>query len=204
MYIIDESYFQADKSVPNSQELNSTTLTVLEQIIDGKVRLLLKNALGYTLFNDLDSNITDGAIDVGAPSKWLDLVNGTTYIKGGDTYKWQGLIYTEGTTKNSLLADFVYYYYLEQEAIKKTGVGLVTVSSKNSTNVNIGQTLSLNWNNFIIQYQGLLCDYNDWLFESVFTRENNYVSLLQFLKDNEDDYPDAPLYIYKLKNEFGI
>lgn len=204
MYIINESYFQSTRLIPNSQELNSTTLTVLEQLIDSKVRLLLKNALGYELFTDLDSNITNGVLNELAPDKWLNLVNGCTYDIGSDTYKWQGLIFNEGTVKQSLLADLVYYYYLENEAYKNTGIGLVTVTSKNSNNVNYGQSLSMSWNNFLIQYQGSFYDYRNWYFDFDCFKETNYVSLLQFLSDNDTDYPDAPLLTYKLKNEFGI
>lgn len=204
MYIIDETYFQSDKAIPNSLELNSSVLNVLEQFIDVKSRLLLKNALGYELFNDLDSNITDGVIDALAPQKWLDLVNGIEYVKGMETLKWQGLIYTEGEKKSSLLADFVYYYWLENEAIKNTGVGLVTATSKNASNVNYGQTLSRHWNNFVIQYQGNLIDYNTLMFDFWHYRDNNYVSLLQFLQDNDTEYPNATLLLYNLKNEFGI
>lgn len=204
MYIIDASYFQADKTIPNALELNSNVNTILEQFIDNKVRLLLKNALGYELFNDLDSNITDGVLDVGAPVKWENLVNGVEYTKGTETLKWQGLKFTEGTIKHSLLADFVYYYWLENEAIKNTGVGLVTVTSKNATNVSYNSTLTRHWNNFIIQYQGELYNYNTWLFDFSWCKDNNYVSLLQFLKDNDTDYNDATLRIYNFKNEFGI
>lgn len=204
MYIIDASYFQADKTIPNALELNSNVNTILEQFIDNKVRLLLKNALGYELFNDLDSNITDGVLNVGAPVKWQNFVNGVEYSKGAETLKWQGLKFTEGTIKHSLLADFVYYYWLENEAIKNTGVGLVTATSKNANNASYNSKLSRHWNNFIIQYQGELYDYNTWLFDFNWCKDNNYVSLLQFLKDNDTDYTDATLRIYSFKNEFGI
>jgi hypothetical protein len=204
MYIIDASYFQSDKAIPNSLELNSNVNTVLEQFIDNKVRLLLKNALGYELFNDLDSNITDGGLNVGAPVKWQNFVNGVEYTDGTETLKWQGLKFTEGMVKHSLLADFVYYYWLENEAIKNTGVGLVTATSKNANNVSYNSTLSRHWNNFVLQYQGELNEYNHWFFDRLFNRDYNYVSLLQFLKDNDTDYPDATLRIYNFKNEFGI
>jgi hypothetical protein len=33
---------------------------------------------------------------------------------------------------------------------------------------------------------------------------NHYVSLIKFLSDNEDDYPEAPLKLYNTINQFGI
>jgi hypothetical protein len=152
---------------------------------------LLKDALGYALFTDFETNLDEGVLIETPDLKWDNLINGCTYTKSGDTYKWVGLAYTEGVNKKSLLADFVYYYWLEQEASKNTGVGVVIQQSKSAINVNISPLLTKYWNSFIEQYQS-------------YSYDSNYVSLLEFLDDNSTDYPDAPLFTYKLKNEFGI
>lgn len=204
MYIINAFYFQGDKAIPNALELNSSVNEVLEYFIDNKVRLLLKNALGYELFAELDSYIVNGVLDVNAPQKWLNLVNGCEFTLNSKTFKWQGLKYTEGTVKISLLADFVYYYFIENEAIKNTGVGLVNVNSKNAKNVSYNSTLTKHWNSFILQYQGQLHEQKHMFFDFNYTNKTNFVSFINFLKYNEEDYPDANLHIYQLKNEFGI
>lgn len=211
MYLIDETYFQNDYFIPNTKELRDSSLTVLGQFVDKYARLLLKNSLGYTLFSDLDSNITNGVLDSGAPQKWLDLVNGKEYTKSGVTYKWQGLAFTEGTKKQSLLVPYVYYYWLLNEQQKQSGVGTVVVNSKNATNVNATQTLVNAWNDFVTLYE-YDCEnhyeylYNDWLdFPYWWSNDSsNYVSLVKFLDDNEDDYTDAPLKRYNYKNSFGL
>lgn len=210
MYLINETYFQSDYFIPNTQELRESSLTVLEQFVDKYARLCLKNALGYELFDDLNQDITDGVLDSGAEQRWLDLVNGATYTKDGVEYRWQGLAFTEGTKKQSLLVPYVYYYWLLNEQQKQSGVGTVVVNTKNATNVNATQTLVNSWNDFVTLYQ-YECDdygyfYNDFYdFPYWWTNDStNYVSLVKFLKDNEDDYPDAPLTRYDYKNSFGL
>lgn len=189
MYIIDESYFQQDKPIPNVLELNSSALDELNYLIDSKVRLLLKNILGFELFNELDSNITNGELNENAPVKWENLLYGFTYFKGDEVKRWQGLIYSEGVSNNSLLADFVYYHWLYNNATTNTGIGLVRLKSKNAVNVSYSAELSRHWNNFVNQYKGDCY---------------GVVSLVEFLLDNKEDYAEANLYEYKFINEFGI
>lgn len=212
-YIIDESYFQRELYVPNSDELNSGAFNELQSFIDDKARLCLKNALGYALFKDLDDNITDGVLNDDAPQKWIDLVNGVEYTLDGKTYKWQGLIYTEGAFKKSLLANFVYCEWLTYNQSRMSGVGEVVTTAKNAINVNSTQRLVTIWNDFVDMYQDGIYNYEyqeyyhnnikviDWLGNSTY---NDYVSLIKFLVDNDTYYPDAPLRRYKKQNQLGI
>lgn len=211
MYLINENDFQSDYFIPNTQELRESALTVLEQFVDNYARLLLKNALGYSNFNDLDSNVTNGVLDSGAPQKWLDLVNGVEYEKDGITYSWQGLVFEEGTKRQSLLVPYVYYYWLLNEQQKQSGVGTVVVNTKNATNVNATQTLVNAWNDFVTLYQYDCEDYYRYFYNISIdfpywwsNDSTNYVSLVKFLRDNEDNYPDAPLNRYEYKNSFGL
>ena len=212
-YIIDASYFQREYYIPNVDELNSSALDDISLFIDDKVRLCLQNALGYTLWADLDSNITNGKLNVGAPAKWQNLVNGTTYVKDGKTFAWNGLIYQSGAFKSSLLTPYVFYHWLEYNQSKVTGIGEVVVNSKNAINVNSNQRLTSAWNSFVKQYQDGIYEFAydryyrmgikvvDWYGNNT---NNQFVSLIQFLNDNETDYPDASLIKYKYKNELGI
>ena len=119
-YLIDETYFQRELFVPNADDTDRSAYTELQEFIDNKSRLLLKEVLGYTLFKDLDQNITNGILDAGAPQKWLNLVNGVEYVKDGYTYYWEGLLVQEGAFKKSLLANFVFYHWLYYKQTKYT------------------------------------------------------------------------------------
>ena len=212
-YLIDETYFQRELFVPNADDQDRSAYNELQQFIDDKARLLLKEVLGYALFKDLDDNITDGNLDSGAPQKWLDLVNGKEYTKDGYTYYWQGLLITEGAFKKSLLANYVFYHWLYYNQSTMSGVGEVVLNAKNAININSTQRLTSVWNEFVDMYQGKQTKYThseyrrngikviDWLGNNT---NDYYSSLIMFLSDNEEDYPDAPLKMYKTINQFGL
>lgn len=212
-YLIDESYFQRELFVPNADDQDRSVYQELQQFIDEKARLCLKEVLGYTLFKDLDDNITDGNLDDAAPQKWKDLVNGKEYTKDGYTYYWQGLLINEGAFKKSLLANYVFYYWLYYNQSTMSGVGEVVLNAKNAININSTQRLTSVWNEFVEMYQGKQTKYTyseykrngikviDWLGNNT---NDYYSSLIMFLSDNEEDYPDAPLKMYNTINQFGL
>ena len=212
MYLIDETYFIKELSVPNINEMDADNLTILTQYVDEFARKLLKDALGYDLFKELDTNITNGVLDAGAPQKWLNFVNGCEYTKDGKTYKWNGLIFTEGLHKSSLLAKFVFYHWLKDNVTTITGTGEKSIKSVNADSVNTNQRLVTVWNDFVSEYQGSNTRFPtvwykgatkviDWFGSG---ESLGYVSLIQFLTDNETNYPDATLITYSLQNQFGL
>lgn len=209
MYLIDTSYFVREYSIPNINELQSETATNFGYYIDDKVRLFLQQTLGYANFNDLDGNITDGVLGGGAPQKWLDLVNGTEYTKGGKTLKWNGLLYTNGTFKKSLLTPYVFHEWLRENATTNTGQ---VIDTANMQRLSLTPRLTDVWNAFVYQYQkdrrNYLpkvkqegnAKYIDFLFES----NDNYVSMLRFLQDNSDSYDPITYKLFPIVNNFGL
>lgn len=213
MYLIDASYFIREIHVPNVNESNTDSGVKLDYFIDEKVRLLLSTkALGSVLFTELNSNITSGVLSNTAPQKWKDLVNGKTYTKDGESYVWDGLLQTKGTFKKSLLAYYTYYYWLMDNVSLMGGVGEVRGEAKNAVNINSTQRLTTIWNEFVKMYQGEKACYNGvkYIYNGVpitdYYNQNsgNYVSLLQYLKDNETNYPDATLEMFEFKNQLGL
>lgn len=212
MYLIDETYFTGEYNIPNLNEMDSDTLSILNIDIDKYVRLLLQDTLGYTLFKDLDSYVIDGVLDSGAPQKWKDFVDGVEYVKDGKTYKWKGLLFTEGTYKGSLLVKYVYHYWLKDSVSLLTGTGEKNITATNAIGVNSTQRLVNIWNSFVNDYQGNICSYNygnkyayrTMSFNDWFSLQNNFVSLIQFLYHKDADYPDAPLPLYATTNQLGL
>jgi len=209
MYITDKDYFIKSIYVPNVEEHNSEASVELEASIDRYSRQFLKLTLNNVLFSDLDSYITDGVLQLGAPQKWLNLVNGCDYLIGSDTYTWKGLIQTEGLFKESILADYVYLNHYQTEA--NTMTGQVILEAKNGMHISPTAHLVTIWNEFVDKYQGSTCNqpkqyfHNGILFTDYYgNRASGYVSYLQFLTDNKEDYPDfaAPQLAYK--NSFGL
>mgnify|MGYP003451382017 FL=1 len=209
MLYIDKTYFTKSLSVPNTEEPTSDASIELETSIDRYVAQFLKLTLGNVLFTDLKANTTNGVLNVGAPLKWLNLVNGCNYTLDGKVYTWQGLKYTEGLYKVSLLANFVYVNHYQSTI--NSQLGQIIIDPKNGVNADYTTHLVSIWNDFVEMYQGLSCNEpqqyykNGMLFTDYYgNRESGYVSYLQFLLDNETDYTDVPAGSLEFKNSFGL
>lgn len=212
MYIIDQTYFTRELSIPNINEVQTEAFETLEYFVDEYVRQLLRDALGIEIFNELDTYVIDGAFDsTGAPQYIIDLVEGKEYVKSGVTYKWSGLISTQGVFKKSLLANYVYYQWLKNSFSTQSGVGEVTLNPQNANLVNPTQKLVTAWNSFVTMYQNANCVYPnvyykghtqviDWLGYNV----NTEVSLIEYLNDNDSDFSTATLRVYEYQNQLGI
>lgn len=206
-YIIDETYFIRELLIPNESEIDvSSTANPFSNWIDTESRLMLKNALGFVLFADFDTNIDVNGMYVPGVTKWDNLVNGVTYTFKGDTYRFEGLILTEGTVKRSMLAYYVYAKWLPYFMSQLTGMGEQHGSTVNSIISDAGPRQSKAWNNFTSLYNG---DVSIWQIVSGINVErihqnNRFSSLLKFLLHNETDYPEAALIVERSKNRFSI
>jgi hypothetical protein len=212
MYIIDQTYFTRELTIPNINEVQTEAFDNLNSFVDEYVRQLLRDALGIEIFNELDIYVIDGVFDnTSAPQYIIDLVEGKEYVKSGVTYKWSGLINTQGVFKKSLLANYVYYKWLENSFTTQSGVGEVTLNPQNASLVNPTQKLVTCWNAFLTMYQDMNLCYPhvyykgytqviDWLGFSA----NTEVSLIQYLQDNDADFSTANLRVYEYKNQLGI
>ena len=212
MYIIDQTYFTRDLSIPNINEMQTEAFDNLNSFVDEYVRQLLSDALGVQIFNELDSYVIGGVFDgTGAPQYIIDLVNGKEYVKSGTTYKWSGLISTQGVFKKSLLANYIYYKWLQSNFSTQSGVGEVTINPQNANLVNPTQKLVSVWNTFLLMYQNMNTCYPsvyykghtqviDWLGINA----NTEVSLIQYLNDNDTDFSTAALRVYEYQNQLGI
>lgn len=217
MYIINDTYFQAPKrEIPNLDEADSKSFAELELLIDEKCRLLLLDFLTSEQVTELESYLVNGILPtppMGVPQKWIDLVNGKSYTKNGVELRWTGLIYTKGTYKGSLLADYVYSFWLESQVSYMTGVGDAKGQPKGAVLVNPTQRYVHTWNEFVKAYQGNtsgFCNfdyYGYWNYEYWYwymKGNTNEVSLIQFLSDNEEVYPNDNRKFFEVKNQLGF
>lgn len=217
-YLIDETYFTRELRIPN---LTTNNLDVagdgnFDQWIDRESRLCLRAALGVALFNDLNSNIdANGNLLSTAPQKWQDLVNGKNYTYQGEDFRWEGLIYSDGAFKVSLLAYYTYAKWLEFERSRMSGLGEVRGLAANTESVNSTSRYVSIWNTFVYLYQ------HNFQFYSGYHRQvqpritylrgtpfidyagsdfTTYSSLLEYLVHQGNDFPDADLRLFNYKN----
>ena len=213
MYLIDKTYFTKKLSIPMINEPTSEASLELEGNIDMYVIQFLKDTLGNILFEDLKSYIIDGELDENAPLKWLNLVNGCSYTISDKVYTWEGLIYTQGAFKISLLANYVYLN--QYQTTTSTQLGRLAIESKNGILADSKPHLIEVYNDFVKMYQGDYANYRNYANYSningtVFcdylsgSKLSGYVSFLQFLKHKPEDYLNAPAKVIKFKNTFGI
>lgn len=212
MYIIDERYFIKELRIPNTSEVDVDGSDMpFTGWMDQYARLYLQETLGASLFNDLDSDVTDGILDAGAQQKWLDLVNGVGYSYNGIDYVWKGLIFTEGTFKGSVIAYYVYCEWLKFQLSQQTGLGESRGEAVNSMSANSTHRYVSTWNTFVKMHQGVSTQTSTMhyikgvpFYDYFGNNANGYVSLIEFLKHNEVTYPGAALKCYNYQNTFGL
>src|SRR5258708_7552534 len=97
--IIDSSFFVGELNVPNSEQ--SAVLERLNLFISKYEFQCLNGILGYELYKALTNSPTD--------ERMVDLLDGKEFTSNcGVKSKWIGL---KHDTNQSLIANFVYYYW---------------------------------------------------------------------------------------------
>lgn len=215
--ITDETYFERGNIyIPNNKDISieptgaPSVVTELGFFITKYERELLLNALGVTLYDELQLALAD--ID-NADQKWQDLVNGKTYINiHGNKKLWNGLV---GVNKESVIAFYIYTEYLRNDQETYASVGVVKNTAKNAEVVSGTAKFIKAYRQFINSYQGCVSAGVPQIivngFGSVgidFFNTSVEVSLLDFLSDSNDldetAFPDFEFKIYSEINSFGI
>ena len=226
--ITDETYFlKGYLTIPNIVDESSdaigdsVVLSELESAILKYEREVMINALGVTLFDELETALADLP---SADQKWKDLVDGVNYTLNDVVFRWDGL---RGFDKDSLVAYFIYCEYKRNDELTYTTTGDVRLEANNALTASSITKYVKAWMNFIEKYQGKEAYYycKRWYTQYLYTgryyldypasyrlyqNTNNIVqvSLFQFLNDsNELDataFPDFQFRIYAPANRWGI
>ena len=215
--IIDNTYFEKGwLFIPNNKDINAAP--VGSPTIDSELDLfrieyereLLINALGVTLYNELQAEI-DGTLTT---QKWIDLVNGKDYAINGKTKRWNGL---KGANSQSLIAFYVYCQYLRNDNSTYLTTGIGQSTANNAERSDPAPKFVKSWNRFLNQYQGK--GYNYGYPTVIYNRsgmvgldyygsDNVEVNMFQFLTDQNEltptDFPDFEFKFYETYNTMGI
>ena len=216
MAIIDTTYFlRGWLKIPNNKNINASPTdapsvqTELDFFIEEYERELLLNALGVTLYNELQSELP-----IPSTQKWIDLVSGKDYTINSKTKRWNGL---RGANMQSLVAFYVYCQYLRNDnsTYLTTGIGQSTVN--NAERSDPTPKFVKAWNRFLNQYQGnyynnsypsVLINRSGMVGLDYYGLDNVEVTLYQYLTDqNELDdtaFPDFEFRFYETYNTMGI
>ena len=181
--------------------------------------------LGYPLyklfFDELDSN-EDNGLAPGADAKWNELLNGLEYTFDGKTVNWRGLrfndetgiLFNDAKRKQSLIAYYIYYFYIKKDIVTYTASGTHRINAANSESVNIIDKSVRAWQQFynlsIGNYGEVRTSVNRFGMHSIdyYGSSNKDRSLYQFLSDQnqlvEDKYPDWEPTFFANQNRLGV
>ena len=188
--LIDDTYFIGEISLPAN--VLTGTLADINPYIVKYERQALIDLLGYTLYKELKVEIDADSYT----TKWDRLVNGHEYSINylGETHlvKWNGLINTD---KVSLLAYYIYYYYVKFHVTHSSGLGEIVASAENAAKVSASQKMTNAWNRFI-ELRGIPGDQE--------IDPTCYNFLNEFEDDDTNGYDPLLFTIMKFTNTFGI
>lgn len=210
--IIDSTYFQGKELyIPNSvlqPSIGSNNLNpsnALDQEIEDKESELILDVLGFSQATELyDQFEQDGSWKITALQKWVDLVDGKD--------DWRGLRYTIGGKKVSLIAYYVFFYYLANDYYTYTTTGMQIAKAENAITQDPSIKQVSIWNKFLKMYVGdVLVNQvqftNNWNGTAMsFNGINlsNEVSLYEFLNQNKDVYDTTYFKNKTAINYFGL
>lgn len=193
--IINPSYFLTKEVfIPNavvqpSIGSVSSSYEQLKEFSEEKEDELLLKFLGYTQLQELKLQFDEaGEWKVDALQKWKDLVDGKE--------DWKGLRYTLGGKKYSLIANYVFFYYLGTDFKQYTTTGIQVPMAEDSMYQTPNETQIRVWNKFVKLYQGnqgtnAVNFFNNWNgFGASYLSNNggNQVSLYDFMSKNSEVY----------------
>ena len=210
--IINAQYFQTKELyIPNSvaqpsigSVLPSATAQLNEEIESIEQSLLL-DILGYEQLQELMAQFDEDGEWVEDPiQKWVDLVDGVD--------DWKGLRYTIGTKKISLIAYYVFFYYLGTDFQTYSTTGMQIPRAENSLYNNPSVKQTTVWNKFIRMYigdvrYGLPVLENNWNGDFLnFSGKviGNEVSLYDYLMKNSDLYDTTYFTVKSHINYMGL
>ena len=169
MSLIDKTYFVQEINIPDSDYSGLTaTITKYEKEI-------LMKLLGYELYTLVAAyNVST------SPQRIKDIVEGKEYEVNGYTIKWVGLANAD---KESLIAYYVFYWYLRNKTTVTSVLGETRAVSENTVNASPAQRLSGAWQrllemygypgqdslipsayNFLSEHES---DYDEWVFTNI-------------------------------------
>ena len=220
--IVDSTFFIGKLYLPNISEpdVNNRLGDDLQIAIDAVEEKLLSAIFGMEMYLDFKSKFENKETEP-LSNEYQRILDGYIYEIEGKKYFWQGIV--NYNTKQSLIADLVYYEYKANTSSITTELGEATINLKAGEHVSNTYKMVQAFNSFAEKcfggFRGVADGYTIdgnpfWFFGSKgidfygINRSNEVVSLVQFLYDNKEDYPllksNLNGFDIEPKNTFGI
>lgn len=160
--LTDSTYFKKEINIPDSDYSD------LDAYITRYEKEILQRLLGYSLWKLVNASPT-------SPTRIKELVSGKEYtISSGDTIKWNGF---QNSDKISLIAYYVYYWWVRNRTTTLQTTGVMKLQSENSIAGSTAMKISAAWERLeeLYGYPG---------------QSENVASCYNFLKAHESDYSE--------------
>jgi hypothetical protein len=189
MPTIDNTYFFGELSLAYPD--TPSGIANLQQIIDSREAELLQRLLGYSLYKAYKAAVALEVSDNPGPAvlleqRFADLRDGKEYTNQSEVLtKWPGLRFSVGSSKKSLVANYVYWHYQADNYTFTTGSS--EKKTDNAINTNPTDKMVRAWNEMV--------------------RWNTELHL--FLSDHESVYPEykntvIDCELFTMKNRLGF
>lgn len=163
MPLIDKQYFVGNIDIPNTGK--DYVEDSVNQAIKTHEPIFLEKALGYELFkafiNGLNpgnttqdnpaqtcaDSTTEATVTDGIDMRWIKLRDGAEYTSmSGTLTRWKGLLRPQ---QQSPISNYVFYWYVRENASQFTGIGEVATNSDNAVNVAPDRRMCIAWNTMV-------------------------------------------------------
>jgi hypothetical protein len=198
---IDSSYFVGEINIPNI----SANATAVSQAIELYEKEILIQLLGYKLYSLLVADCVNG---VPATQIYIDLVNGAEFVRADSdvALKWEGL---KNSLKQSLLAYYVFYKYVERDVTHLSGAGVILTPDGSGSRASSVNKMCNAWERMRVLYGIIPPTYKRYYASPVKAASlpcsfNYDASAYNFLFANKTNYPDWVFTPQWNINAFGI
>jgi hypothetical protein len=167
--LIDYTYFKNNIHLPNTNDAD--VRTYIAGMVTRWQYDFLQKIMGPALYEQFEDWYAVDPSDT--TNIFYYLLNGKTFVEGGKSYNWVGLV---NTLKTSPLANYVYYRIQENNITQTTSTGEVKTNAQYSAPSVAMPKMVGAWN----EMAEWLCTYGifmDTFFGTSGTLENNYSAL---------------------------
>jgi hypothetical protein len=141
--LINRLYFTGELNIPNSS--NAAVSERLDAFIKKYEPEFLRDIMGYSLHTAYAAGVLVTPVD----ARWTDLQDGKEFTVNTKLNKWTGLV--DAVNYRSPIANYVYYWYMRDQATQSTAVGEVATKTENSNRVSPAIKMSSAWNEMVYQ-----------------------------------------------------
>lgn len=144
MNLIDSTYFNREINIPGVEK--PLVSGPLSKFIKEYEPRFLQKALGYEFYTEFWAAMEAGSSE----SMWTEIVEGGTFTHCGKLVKWDGLR-ASTELKESIIANYVYYFFMRDNVSMTTGIGEVKSKSENSASASAAPKMCKAWNDMVRQ-----------------------------------------------------